>query len=114
MIEHYGARWKIEADFKEIKLEIGSAASQTRNAQAVLNHLNFCMKGATLTWIYADRLQNTPDRRLKIWGRASFAFSDVRRIIEEEALNPDFQSICPSHVQTWQYSFIKVLLRIVA
>lgn len=114
MIEYYGARWKIEAGFKEIKQEIGSARSQTRDAQAVLNHLNFCMMAATLTWIYADRLQNTPDRRFKIRGRASFAFSDVRRIIAEEALNPDFQSICPSHVQTPQNSFIKVLLRMVA
>ena len=41
MIEYYGARWKIEAGFKEIKQEIGSAKSQTRDAQAVLNHLNF-------------------------------------------------------------------------
>jgi hypothetical protein len=72
------------------------------------------MMAATLTWIYADRLQNTPDRRFKIRGRASFAFSDVRRLIAEEALNPDFQSICPSLVQTPQNSFIKVLLRMVA
>ena len=114
MIEYYGARWKIEAGFKEIKKEIGSARSQTRDAHAVLNHLNFCMMAATLTWIYADRLQHEPDRKYKIRGRASFAFSDVRRIIAEEALNPDFQSICPSHVQSPQNSFVKTLLRMVA
>ena len=32
MIEYYGAHWKIEAGFKEIKQEIGSARSQTRDA----------------------------------------------------------------------------------
>jgi len=31
IIEFYGARWKIESGFKELKQEIGSAASQTRN-----------------------------------------------------------------------------------
>ena len=51
IIEYYGARWKIESGFKEIKQEIGSARSQTRNAQAVINHLNFCMMAAALTWI---------------------------------------------------------------
>ena len=54
IIEFYGARWKIEAGFKEIKQEIGSAKSQTRNSEAVVNHLNFCMMATTLTWVYAD------------------------------------------------------------
>ncbi len=114
IIEFYGARWKIEAGFKEIKQEIGSARSQTRNADAVNNHLNFCMMATTLTWVYADRLQTEPDRRHKIRGRASFAFSDVRRIIAEAALDPKFQSICPRPTQTAQNSFIKLLLRMVA
>jgi transposase len=114
IIEFYGARWKIEAGFKEIKQDIGSARSQTRNADAVNNHLNFCMMATTLTWVYADRLQNEPDRRHKIRGRASFAFSDVRRIIAEAALDPSFQSVCPRPAQTVQNSFIKILLRMVA
>ena len=114
IIEFYGARWKIEAGFKEIKQEIGSAKSQTRNADAVNNHLNFCMMATTLTWVYADRLQTEPDRRHKIRGRASFAFSDVRRIIAEAALDPNFQSVCPRPTQTVQNSFIKTLLRMVA
>jgi len=114
IIEFYGARWKIEAGFKEIKQEIGSAKSQTRNADAVMNHLNFCMMATTLTWIYADRLQAEPERRHKIRGRASFAFSDVRRIIAEAALDPDFQSICPRPTQPAQNSIIKTLLRMVA
>jgi len=114
IIEYYGARWKIEAGFKELKQEIGSARSQTRNAEAVINHLHFCMMATTLTWIYADRLQQAPDRRHKIRGRAGFAFSDVRRIIAEAALDPDFQSLCPRPAQTAQNPFVKTLLRMVA
>ena len=114
IIEFYGARWKIESGFKEIKQNLGSSKTQTRNSEAVVNHLNFCMMAATLIWIYADKLQEAPDRKYKIRGRASFAFSDVRRIIAEAALNPDFQSVCPAPLQTPQNSFVKVLLRMVA
>jgi hypothetical protein len=114
IIEYYGARWKIESGFKEIKQEIGSSKSQVRNADSVLNHLNFCMMATTLTWIYADRLQNAPDRRHKIRGRAGFAFSDVRRIIVEAALSSDFYRVCPVPAQTPQKSFVKTLLRMVA
>jgi hypothetical protein len=114
MIEFYGARWKIESGFKEIKQEIGSARSQTRDAHAVSNHLNFCMMAATLTWVYADRLQNAPDRKYKIRGRAGFAFGDVRRIMAEAALDPDFQLVCPIPGQTAQNPFVKTLLRMVA
>jgi len=114
IIEYYGARWKIESGFKEIKQEIGSAKSQVRNADSVLNHLNFCMMATTLTWIYADRLQNAPDRRHKIRGRTGFAFSDVRRIIAEAALSSDFYRVCPAPAQSPQKSFVKTLLRMIA
>ena len=53
-------------------------------------------------------------RRHKIRGCSGFAFSDVRRILAEAALNPDFQSICPCPVQTPQNPFINTLLRMVA
>ncbi len=43
VIEYYGARWKIESGFKELKQDIGSTKSQTWNPHAVTNHLNFCM-----------------------------------------------------------------------
>ena len=72
IIEYYGARWKIESGFKEIKQEIGSATSQTRNAHAVVNHLNFCMMATTITWIYADRIKADPQRRHIVKGRTSF------------------------------------------
>jgi hypothetical protein len=90
-----------------------SANSQARNADAVRNHLNFCMIVTTLIWIYADRLQNEPDRRRRIRGRNSVAFSDVRIIIADAALDPNFQSVCHRLTQTVQNSFIKILLRMV-
>jgi len=114
IIEYYGARWKIESGFKELKQEIGSSKSQTRDAQAVTNHLHFCTMATTLIWIYADQLQHAPDRKYKIRGRASFAFSDVRRVIADAALNPDFQAICPKPTNTAQNSFVRMLLRMVA
>ncbi len=114
IIEYYGARWKIESGFKEIKQEIGSAKSQNRNAFAVTNHLHFCMMAATLTWVYADRMTTDPERRHKVKGRTSFAFSDVRRLIAEAALHPDFQRVCPKPRQTPPNSFVATLLRMVA
>jgi len=95
IIKYYGACWKIESGFKEIKQEIGSSKLQVRNSEAVLNHLNFCMMATTLIWIYTDRLKNAPDRKYKIRGRAGFAISDVRRIIAEAALSSDFYRVCP-------------------
>ena len=76
IIDYYDARWKIESGFKDIKQEIGSAKSQTRTADAVSNHLNFCMMATTLTWIDAERLLKAPQRRHQIRGRSAFAFSD--------------------------------------
>lgn len=34
-IEYYGARWKIEAAFKELKQDIGSADTQSWHPEAV-------------------------------------------------------------------------------
>jgi len=114
IIEFYGARWKIESGFKEIKQDIGSAKSQTRTAHAVSNHLNFCLMATTLTWIYADRLTQAPERKHKIRGRSAFAFSDVRRLLAEAALHPDFQALCPPPTQSPQNPFVQLLLRMVA
>lgn len=114
IIEYYGARWKIESGFKELKQDMGSQSSQCRNAQAVMNHLNFCMMASTMTWIYADRLKVDPERRHKVKGRTSFAFSDVRRIIAEAALNEDFHRLCPKPGNSPNNSFVAVLLRMVA
>jgi hypothetical protein len=110
----YGARWKIESGFKELKQEIGSQTSQTRNAYAVTNHLQFCMMAVTLTWIYAARLRPNPQRRHKVKGRTSFAFSDVRRIIAEAALREDFVGVCPKPTSPPHKSLVDALLRMVA
>lgn len=40
----------MEACFKKLKRDLGSAETQTRNAVAVSNHLDFCMMATTLTW----------------------------------------------------------------
>jgi hypothetical protein len=114
IIEYYGARWKIESGFKELKQDIGSRASQCRNAQAVTNHLQFCLMASTITWIYADRLKTDPERRHKVKGRTSFAFSDVRRLIAEAALNEDFDRVCPKPGKPTKNSLVAVLLRMVA
>lgn len=114
IIEYYGARWKIESGFKEIKQEIGSARSQTRNAHAVTNHLHFCTMATTITWIYADRIEADPQRRHIVKGRTSFAFSDVRRLIANAALSEDFLRLWPSPGKHRQNSFVSLLLRMVA
>jgi hypothetical protein len=51
---------KATSGFKEIKQDIGSSKSQTRNAYAVLNHINFSMMATTVTWIYGARLEKIP------------------------------------------------------
>jgi len=114
IIEYYGARWKIESGFKEIKQEIGSAKSQNWKPHAVINHLNFCMMAATVTWIYADRIDFTPQRCYAVNNRKHFAFSDVRKLITQTVLHKDFVTLCPIPGKTMQNSFIDALLRMVA
>lgn len=114
IIKYYGARWKIESGFKEIKQEIGSSKSQTWNPHAVINHLNFCMMATTVTWIYADHLDYTPQRCYAVNNRKHFAFSDVRKLITQTALDKDFVTLCPKPGKPTQNSFISALLRMVA
>ena len=103
-----------QSGFKEIKQDIGSSKSQTRNAYAVMNHMNFSMMAATITWIYGARLENIPERRHKIRGRNSFAFSDLRHIIAKAALTHDFDAVCRTHDKLPRKSFVDMLLRMVA
>jgi len=114
IIEYYGARWKIESGFKEIKQDIGSSKSQARTAHAVINHINFSMMAATITWIYGARLEDIPERRHKVRGRSSFAFSDLRHIIAKAALTDDFDAVCRTHDKLPRKSFVDTLLRMVA
>ena len=114
IIEYYGARWKIESGFKEIKQEIDSSKSQTHSAHAVINHINFSMMAATVTWIYGARLENIPKRRHKVRGRNSFAFSDLRHIIAKAALSENFDAVCGNHLKALKKLFVNALLRMVA
>ena len=114
IIEFYGARWKIEAGFKEIKQEIGSSQSQTRNPFAVTNHLHFCMMATTLVWIYADRISHTPARRYATHERTEFAFGDVRRLITGVIAKDGFDSLCLKPTKPKQNSLMTTILRLVA
>jgi hypothetical protein len=114
IIEYYGARWKIEAAFKELKQDIGSAETQTRHPDAVKNHLHFCMMATSVTWIYACRLGKTPNRRHVVKGRKHFAFSDVRRIVTKAAMDDNFGILFPVPQKSVINSLVEVLLRIAA
>jgi hypothetical protein len=114
IIEYYGARWKIEAAFKELKQDIGSAETQTRHPNAVANHLHFCMMAMSVAWIYACRLPKAPHRRHIVKGRALFAFSDVRRLVVQAALDDDFAILSPAPRKSVVNSLVAVLLRMAA
>ena len=72
------------------------------------------MMAATITWIYADHLEKTPQRCYAVNNRAHFAFSDVRKLITQAALDKDFDAFCPKPGKPKQNSFISALLRMVA
>jgi len=114
IIEYYGARWKIESGFKEIKQDIGSSKTQTRTAHAVINHLNFSLMATAITWIYGARLEHIPERRHTVKGRSSFAFSDLRHIIAKAALTDDFNAVCNKSQKLPRKSFVDALLQMVA
>jgi len=90
IIEYYSARWKIEAGFREIKQEIGSAHTQTRNPDAVFNHLNFCMVATAITWIYAEHLKQPPIRRYASKNSTEYTFADVRRSLAKQLADEGF------------------------
>ena len=114
IVEYYGARWKIEALFKELKRDIGSAETQTRHPQAVGNHLHFCMLATTVAWIYASRAEKTPTRRYAVDGRSHFAFSDVRRSIAKAAMDDNFRRLFPGPRISVINSLVDVLLHMAA
>ena len=72
------------------------------------------MMAATIIWIYGARLENIPERRHKVRGRNSFAFSDLRYIITKAALSENFDTVCHSHPKAMKKYFIDMLLRMVA
>jgi hypothetical protein len=114
IIELYAARWKIEAGFREIKQEIGSAATQTRNPDAVSNHLQFCMAATAITWIYAAHLEQAPKRRYASQTTTEFAFADVRRALAKDLAEQGFGGDCPDPGKPREKSLISVIMGLVA
>ena len=114
IIEIYGARWKIEAGFREIKQEIGSAQTQTRNPDAVTNHLQFCMVATTITWIYAAGLEQAPARRYAAARRTEYAFADVRRALAHDLADVGFGVDCGDPRHGTRNSLIATVMGLVA
>lgn len=114
VIEYYGARWKIEAAFKELKQDIGSAETQTRHPGAVKNHLHFCMMATSVAWVYASRIEKTPSRRHVVDGRNHFAFSDVRRLVAQAAMDDNFGILFPVPRKSIVNSLVAALLSMAA
>ncbi len=114
IIEYYAARWKIEAGFREIKQEIGSAQTQTRNPDAVINHLHFCMAATTLTWIYGARLEKAPPRRYATAKRTEYAFADLRRALAKDFPSTGFGIDCGASEKTTRNPLIAAVMRLVA
>jgi hypothetical protein len=112
--EYYGARWKIEAGFRELKQEIGSAQTQTRTPDAVTNHLNFCMVATTITWIYGAGLQQAPARRYAAGRRTEYAFADVRRALAHDLADVGFGVDCDDPGQGTRNPLIVAVMGLVA
>jgi hypothetical protein len=114
IIEYYGARWKIEACFKELKQDIGSQSTQVRTYHSVHNHLNFCMIANTLTWIHADQAKKCPTRQHAIKGRGSFAFSDARKSFAKAINDQNYLGFWLQHDKPANNSFLSRLLKLAA
>jgi SRSO17 transposase len=114
IVEYYAARWKIEAGFREIKQEIGSAHTQTRNPDAVTNHLHFCMAATTITWIYAEHLNQAPIRRYASENTTEYAFADVRRSLARHLAKRGFDIDCQDPDKPYRNPLISTVMRLVA
>jgi len=114
IIEFYAARWKIEAGFRETKQEIGSAHTQTRNPDAVTNHLHFCMAATTITWIYAAHLSQAPIRRYASKRTTEYAFADARRALAKHIAKEGFDIDCPHSRKPDRNPLFSTVMRLVA
>ncbi|EGV17650.1 transposase [Thiocapsa marina] len=108
IIEIDAACWKIEAGFRNIKQEIGSARTRTRNPDAVTNHLHFCIVASTITWIDAAGLEQAPARRTK------YAFADVRRALAHDLADVGFGVDCGDPGKGIRNPLIVAVMRLVA
>ena len=69
------------------------------------------MMASTVTWIYADYLDKTPQRYYAVNNRAHFTFSDVKKLVTQAALEKYFVTFCPKSDKPAQNSFASTLLR---
>lgn len=104
----------IEAGFREIKQEIGSTDTQTRNPDAVTNHLHFCMAATTITWIYAEHLLQAPLRRYASEKTTEYAFADVRRSLAKQIAKEGFGIGCHDPDKPDRNPLIATVMRLVA
>jgi hypothetical protein len=104
----------LEAGFREIKQEIGSAARQTRNPDALFNHLHFCMVATTITWLYAAHLNHVPSRRYASQHTTEYAFADVRRALAKQLANEGFGIDCQDIGKPDRNPLIAAVMRLVA
>ena len=79
-----------------------------------MNHLHFCMMATSVVWVYASRVEKTPNRRHIVKGRNHFPFSDVRRLVTKAALDDDFGILFPVPRKSAVNSLVAVLLRMTA
>ena len=114
IVEYYGARWNIEAGFREIKQEIGSAETQTRNPDAVTNHLNFCMAATAIVWIYGAHLDKAPPRRYATAKRTEYAVADLRRALAKDLGGRGFGIDCAADRNPVRNPLIAAVMDLVA
>ena len=106
--------WCIEAGFREIKQEVGSAETQTRNPDAVTNHLNFCMAATAIVWIYGARLDKAPARRYASAKRTEYAFADLRRALAKDLGGQGFGIDCLADVKATRNPLLRAVMALVA
>ena len=114
IIDYFAARWTIEAGFRAIKQAIGSSPTQTRNPDAVTNHLHFCMGATTITWIYAAHLPQAPMRRYASGNTTEFAFADARRTLARCLGEEGFGIDCQDPGKPDRNPLISTIMRLVA
>ena len=107
-------RQGIEAGFREIKQEIGSAETQTRNPDAVTYHLHFCMAATAITWIYGAHLEQAPPRRYSTNKRTEYAFADLRRQLAQDLGGEGFGIDCGGANRPTRNPLIAAVMALVA
>lgn len=114
IISTYGARWKIEAAFKELKHDLGSIHCQATTFTAVTNHWHFAMMAMTLAWIYAALLPQKPQHRQSSKTKIHFTFSDLQHLIAQDISKPEFKRVLNNLHKPINNNLIRSILRLAA